>query len=126
MKRVGLAAGLLLLALVASLVLNGAVGMRVNEVMDDLNEGELLADQNDFDNAQEAVLSALSLWKKHEGLCSVVFPAHQTHLVTASLMTLREQLSCRDYESYKASNALLVAALTHLLEDQEVSWKNIL
>ena len=126
MRKAWIAGGLIVFMAVFCLVINNMVTAHIGEILDRLDEAEWQADHDDFEGAQAYVLSALELWGDKIPLFSMALPASRTFEVSTALQVIREQLACQDYDTYKASNALLVSELGILSEGYKVSWESVM
>ena len=126
MKRLYIAAGLLVLLLGASLVnahyaqsLTGAMGER-------LSQAQLCAEQENWAQAQAITRQAYEDWQSHHFYFHTAMRHGDTDQILRAFRTVLEYLKLQEPDQYNAANADLMAQLELLAEMEQATVVNVL
>ena len=126
MKRLYIAAGLLVLLLGASLVnaryaqsLTGAMGER-------LSQAQLCAEQENWARAQAITRQVYEDWQSHHFYFHTVMRHGDTDQILRAFRTVLEYLKLQEPDQYNAANADLMAQLELLAEMEQATVVNVL
>ena len=126
MKRLWIAAGLLVLLLGASLVnawyareLTGGLGEQLRQAQD-------CARREDWDQAEALTRQAFAGWQEHHLYLHCVMRHSDTDQILRSFQAVLEYLPLQEPDQYNAANADLIAQLELLAEMEQVSVTNVL
>ena len=126
MRRLWIAAGLLVLLLGASLVnawyiqdLTGGMGERLRQAQD-------CAAREDWERAEALTRQVYEDWQSHHFYLHCVMRHGDTDQILRGFRGVLEYLPLREPDQYNAANADLIAQLELLAEMEQVSVANVL
>jgi len=126
MKRILIAAGILVavlaLTLGHSVYLTGFTG----ELTALLEEAERYAEAGDWTAAARYNEQAHQLWEENDAYLHILLRHNDTDAIYASFHEVQEFLQCQEGGEYSAANAKLIVELELLSEAEQLTLKNIL
>ena len=126
MKRLWIAAGLLVLLLAAALVNAWNIDRLTGGLLDTLEQAEALADAADWTQAADLTRQARDRWQRSAGYLCAVLPHEDTDQIASGFETVLELLARQDSGEYASASAALMARLGLLAEMEQPTLKNIL
>ena len=126
MKRLYIAAALLLLLLGASLT-NGWYARKVTgEMCQELRQAQLLAEVEDWSQAESITRQVYEDWQDHHFYLHTLMRHSDTDQVLRAFRQVLEYLRLQEPDQYNAANADLMAQLELLAEMEQASVVNVL
>ena len=125
MKRLWIAAALLLLLLGASL-LNGWYAQKLTSGMrQQLELAQALSLRGDWGQAETLTRQAYSQWQGHHSYFHILMRHSDTDQVLRAFRSVMEYLKLQEPDQYNAANADLMAQLELLAEMEQASLTNV-
>lgn len=126
MRRLWIAAALLVLLLGASLT-NGWYAQRVTgEMRKELRQAQLLAEEEDWAQAESITRQVYEDWQGHHFYFHTLMRHSDTDQVLRAFRQVLEYLRLQEPDQYNAANADLIAQLELLAEMEQASVVNVL
>ena len=126
MRRLWLAAGLLVLLLAASLT-NGWYAQKLTGGMrEDLRQDQHLAGQEDWSRAEAVTRQVYEDWQNHHFYFHTLMRHSDTDQVLRAFRQVLEYLRLQEPDQYNAANADLMAQLELLAEMEQATVVNVL
>ena len=126
MRRLWLAAGLLVLLLAASLT-NGWYAQKLTGGMrEDLRQAQLLASQENWSRAEAVTRQVYEDWQSHHFYFHTLMRHSDTDQVLRAFRQVLEYLRLQEPDQYNAANADLMAQLELLAEMEQATVVNVL
>ena len=126
MRRLWLAAGLLVLLLAASLT-NGWYAQKLTGGMrEDLRQAQLLASQENWSRAEAMTRQVYEDWQNHHFYFHTLMRHSDTDQVLRAFRQVLEYLRLQEPDQYNAANADLMAQLELLAEMEQATVVNVL
>ena len=126
MRRLWLAAGLLVLLLAASLT-NGWYAQKLTGGMrEDLRQAQHLAGQDDWAQAEAVTRQVYEDWQSHHFYFHTLMRHSDTDQVLRAFRQVLEYLPLQEPDQYNAANADLMAQLELLAEMEQATVVNVL
>ena len=126
MRRLWLAAGLLVLLLAASLT-NGWYAQKLTGGMrEDLRQAQLLASQENWSRAEAMTRQVYEDWQSHHFYFHTLMRHSDTDQVLRAFRQVLEYLRLQEPDQYNAANADLMAQLELLAEMEQATVVNVL
>lgn len=126
MKRLWIAAGLLLLLLAASLT-NAWYAQKVTGDMGErLRQAQALAEQGEWNRSEALTRQVYEDWQGHHFYFHTLMRHSDTDQVLRAFRQVLEYLPLREPDQYNAANADLIAQLELLAEMEQASVVNVL
>ena len=126
MKRLYIAAGLLLLLLAASLV-NAWYARTITEDMgEQLRQAQAMAEREDWSGAEALTRQVYEEWQERHFYFHTLMRHSDTDQVLRAFRQVLEYLRLREPDQYNAANADLVAQLELLGEMEQAAVVNVL
>jgi len=126
MKRVWIAAGLLLLVFVLTLCHSFYLTRFTDELTGLLEQAESCAERGDWDAAEQYNCQAHDRWEANDTYLHIFLRHTDTDAIYASFHEVEEFLQCQESGEYSAANARLVVLLDLLSEAEHLTLKNVL
>lgn len=126
MKRLYIAAALLLLLLVASLA-NGWYAAKITGSMrEQLDQAQALAEQDDWSRAEALTRQAYEDWQSRHFYFHTTMRHSDTDQILRTFRSVLEYLKLQEPDQYNAANADLMAQLELLAEMEQPAIANVL
>ena len=126
MRRLWLAAALLVLLLAASLT-NGWYAQKLTGGMrEDLRQAQLLASQENWSRAEAVTRQVYEDWQSHHFYFHTLMRHSDTDQVLRAFRQVLEYLRLQEPDQYNAANADLMAQLELLAEMEQATVVNVL
>lgn len=126
MRRLWIAAGLLVLLLAASLT-NGWYAQRVTgEMREELRQAQRLTEEENWDRAESVTRQVYEDWQDHHFYFHTLMRHSDTDQVLRAFRQVLEYLRLQEPDQYNAANADLIAQLELLAEMEQASVVNVL
>ena len=126
MKRLWIAAAILLLLLAACLGSARYAARFTGALTSRLEQAQALAGEGDWEEASRLSREAFQLWQDHEFYLHVLMRHSDTDGILRAFRALEQYLALEETDQYTAANAELIAQLELLSEMEQPSWENIL
>ncbi|NBI08504.1 DUF4363 family protein [Colidextribacter sp. OB.20] len=126
MKRLWIAAGLLVLLLGASLVNAWYAQSLTGEMADRLRQAQALAEQDNWVLAEAVTRQVYEDWQSHHFYFHTLMRHGDTDQVLRAFRQVLEYLPLREPDQYNAANADLTAQLELLAEMEQATVVNVL
>ena len=126
MKRLYIAAALLVLLLAASLA-NGWYAAKITGSMrEQLDQAQALAEQDDWSRAEALTRQAYEDWQSRHFYFHTTMRHSDTDQILRTFRSVLEYLKLQEPDQYNAANADLMAQLELLAEMEQASVVNVL
>ena len=126
MKRLSIAAALLLVLLGASLA-NGWYAQNMTSAMrENLRQAQTLAGREEWDKAEALTRRVYENWQKQHFYLHTTMRHSDTDQVLRGFRTVLDYLRLREPDQYNAANADLMAQLELLAEMEQATLTNVL
>ena len=126
MRRLWIAAGLLVLLLAASLT-NGWYAQRVTgEMREELRQAQRLTEEENWDRAESVTRQVYEDWQDHHFYFHTLMRHSDTDQVLRAFRQVLEYLRLQEPDQYNAANADLMAQLELLAEMEQATVVNVL
>ncbi len=126
MKRLYIAAALLLLLLAASLA-NGWYAAKITGSMrEQLDQAQALAEQDDWSRAEALTRQAYEDWQSRHFYFHTTMRHSDTDQILRTFRSVLEYLKLQEPDQYNAANADLMAQLELLAEMEQPAIANVL
>ena len=126
MKRLWIAAGLLLVLLTASLANAWYAQRLTGEMREQLRQAQTHAEQEDWGRAEALTRQAYEDWQAHHFYLHTLMRHSDTDQVLRAFRQVLEYLRLQEPDQYNAANADLMAQLELLAEMEQASVVNVL
>lgn len=126
MKRVLIAAVILLTTLAVMLCHSFYISSFTKDLTTLLEAAEVRAEENDWKTAQELTHSAQEKWKAKDVYLHILLRHNETDTIYTCFREVAEFIQCQEGGEYSAANARLIAELELLSEAEQLTLKNIL
>lgn len=126
MKRLWIAALLLVLILAGTLWNISYLGRFTDEVAGILTEAQARAETGDWAGAGSLTDQAFSLWESREPYLHITLFHSDTDEIYVSFREVMEYIGRREDGSYAAANAKLIAKLSLLYKMDQLNLENVL
>lgn len=126
MKRIGIAAAILLLILACTMFHSFYITSFTQDLTAMLEQAELNAEREDWETAAKLTQEAQERWQAKDLYLHVTLRHDETDAVYSGLREVAEFIQCRESGEYSAANARLIADLELIAEAESPSLKNIL
>ena len=126
MKRLYIAAGLLLVLLGASLTNAWYAQSLTGGMTDQLRRAQSLTEQDDWAQAEAVTRQVYEDWQSHRFYFHTLMRHSDTDQVLRAFRQVLEYLPLQEPDQYNAANADLIAQLELLAEMEQVSVANVL
>ena len=126
MKRLWIAAALMVFLLGASLANGWYARKLTGEMGESLRQAQLLAEQEDWGRAEALTRQVYEDWQSHHFYFHTVMRHGDTDEILRTFRAVLEYLRLREPDQYNAANADLVAQLELLAEMEQASMVNVL
>ena len=126
MKRLWIAAALLIFLLAASL-LNGYYAQKLTAEMGErLVQAQSLTEQDNWERAQAVTRQVYEDWQSHHFYFHTVMRHSDTDQILRAFRSVLEYLELQEPDQYNAANADLIAQLELLAEMEQATVVNVL
>ena len=126
MRRLYIAAALLISLLGASLV-NGWYAQKITgELREELRQAQLLAEQEDWSRAEALTRQAYEDWQSSRSYFHITMRHSDIDQVLRGFRQVMEYLQLQEPDQYNAANADLMAQLELLAEMEQAAVANVL
>ncbi len=126
MKRLWIAAGLLVLLLGASLANAWYSQSLTGDMTDRLRQAQSLAEGENWDQAEAVTRQVYEDWQDHHFYLHTLMRHSDTDQVLRAFRQVLEYLRLQEPDQYNAANADLIAQLELLAEMEQASVVNVL
>ena len=126
MKRLWIAAGLLLVLLGASLTNAWYAQKLTGDMREGLRQAQTLAEQDDWPRAEALTRQIYEDWQEHHFYFHTTMRHSDTDQVLRGFRTVLEYLKLQEPDQYNAANADLMAQLELLAEMEQPTAVNVL
>lgn len=126
MKRIWIAAVILLLTFSATLAHSVHIKIFVSDLSAILEEAEENAEQGDWAGAKELTQAAWEKWEANDSYLHITLRHSETDDIHTGFREVEEFIECEESGEYSAANAKLIAELSLLAEGEQFTLKNIL
>ena len=126
MKRLWIAAALLVLLLAASLANARYVQNLTQGMRDQLHQAQALAEQGNWDRADALTRQAYQSWQGHHLYLHTTMRHSDTDQILRTFRSVLEYLKLQEPDQYNAANADLMAQLELLAEMEQPTVVNVL
>ncbi|MEY8316779.1 DUF4363 family protein [Oscillospiraceae bacterium 50-58] len=126
MKRLYIAAALLIALLGASLANAWYAQRLTGEMREDLSQAQLYAKQGNWSRAESLTRQVYEDWQNHHFYLHTLMRHSDTDQVLRAFRTVLEYLQLQEPDQYNAANADLMAQLELLAEMEQASVVNVL
>lgn len=126
MKRVWIAATILLAILAGTLAHSAYITTFTRELTVLLEEAEAKAEAEDWDAAARLTQDVCSRWQEKELYLHVALRHDETDVIYTGLREVVEFIQCQEGGEYSAANARLITNLELMAEAEQLSLKNVL
>ena len=126
MRRLWIAAALLIALLGASLCNAWYAQELTGGMRDGLRQAQTLAEQGDWPGAEKLTQRTYQDWKSHHFYFHTVMRHGDTDEILRAFRTVLEYLELQEPDQYNAANADLIAQLELLAEMEQASVVNVL
>ncbi len=126
MKRVWIAAAILLAVLTGTLAHSFYISSFTRNMIVLLEQAEAHAEQEDWEAAARLTQDAHDRWQEKELYLHIALRHDETDVVYTGLREVEEFIQRREDGEYSAANARLIANLELLSEAEQLTIKNIL
>lgn len=126
MKRLWIAAALLMVLLGASLANGRHAQELTGEMRESLRQAQDLAEQEDWGRAESLTRQVYEDWQSHHFYFHTVMRHGDTDQILRAFRTVLEYLRLQEPDQYNAANADLMAQLELLAEMEQASVVNVL
>lgn len=126
MKRLWLAATLLLFLLSATLSNSWYLSRLVSDFGQALTQAQTRALDNQWQQARQLTTQVTRHWQEHDFYFHIMLPHRDIDSIHLTFREIEEYLRLEELDQYTAANAKLVAQLGLLAEMEQLNLKNIL
>lgn len=126
MKRIWIAAAILLAILAGTLAHSAYLTTFTRELTVLLEEAEANAEREDWDAAARLTQDVCDRWQEKDLYLHITLRHDETDIIYTGLQEVTEFIQCREGGEYSAANARLIANLELMAEAEQLSLKNIL
>ena len=126
MKRVWIAAAILLLLFAGTMAHSFYVTSITGQITSILHEAEASAENNEWEKAQRLTETAQEKWEAKDIYLHILLRHSETDSVYTGFREVAEFIQCQEGGEYSAANARLIAELELLAEAEQLTLKNIL
>jgi len=126
MKRIVIAAAILLGIFAATLGHSFYISSFTQELTALLEAAETNAEKNDWNTAQSLTRAAREKWEANGTYLHILLRHSETDSVYTGFREVSEFIQCEEGGEYSAANARLIAELELLAEAEQLTLKNIL
>jgi hypothetical protein len=126
MKRLAVAAGILLLLLVLSICSGLALSDLTGQCITQLKNAQEMATQNDWESAKSITCSAYQIWNDHKFALHTLLRHAEADEILVSFRCVNQYLELEEMDQYAAANVTLITQLELLTETERVSPENVL
>ena len=126
MKRLWLAATLLLFLLSATLSNSWYLSRLVSDFGQVLTQAQTRALDNQWQQARQLTTQVTRHWQEHDFYFHIMLPHRDIDSIHLTFREIEEYLRLEELDQYTAANAKLVAQLGLLAEMEQLNLKNIL
>lgn len=126
MKRVWIAAAILLTILAGTLLHSFYITSYTRNMTTLLEQAESSAEQGDWERADKLTQTVWDKWQAKELYFHVTLRHDETDLIYTGLREVAEFIQCQEGGEYSAANARLIANLELMAEAEQLTLKNIL
>ena len=126
MKRICIAAGLLVLLLAASLVNAQYIQTLTGGMEERLRQAQDCAQGGDWSQAEDLTRQVYGDWQRHHFYLHAVMRHSDTDQILRGFRSVLEYLPLQEPDQYNAANADLIAQLELLAEMEQASVSNVL
>ena len=126
MKRLWIAAGLLLVLLTASLANAWYAQRLTGEMREELSQAQILTEQEAWGQAEALTRQVYEDWQDHHFYFHTLMRHSDTDQVLRAFRQVLEYLKLQEPDQYNAANADLMAQLELLAEMEQASVVNVL
>ncbi len=126
MRRLGIAAAILLLLLAACLGSARYAETLTESLTGRLEQAQTLAGEGDWEAASRLSQEASQLWQDHTFYLHVLMRHSDTDGILRAFRALEQYLALEETDQYTAANTDLICQLELLSEMEQPAWKNIL
>lgn len=126
MKRIVIAAALLLVTFAATLGHSFYISSFVGEMTAILEAAEAQAEDGNWDGAKDLTQTARERWEAKEIYLHILLRHSETDSVYIGFREVAEFIQCQEGGEYSAANARLIAELELLSEAEQLTLKNVL
>lgn len=126
MKRIWIAAALLLAILAGTLAHSAYLTAFTRELTVLLEEAEAHAEREDWDAAARLTQNVYDRWREKDLYLHITLRHDETDSIYSGLREVTEFIQCKEGGEYSAANARLIAGLELMMEAEQLSIKNVL
>ena len=126
MKRLGIAAGILLLLLALSIYSGLALTRLTNGCIAQLERAQEMAMQDDWDSARKLTRSVYDTWEGHSFALHALLRHAEADEILVSFRCVKQYLALEEMDQYAAANITLITQLELLSEMEQASPDNVL
>ena len=126
MKRLWIAAALLIGLFSAMLYNSWYLGRFADEVSQLLTHAETQAEQGAWEQAEALTRQAYDLWESRDTYLHIMLRHADTDQIYAGFREVLEFITCREDGEYSAANARLITQIELLQEAEQLTLKNVL
>mgnify|MGYP001179112274 FL=1 len=126
MKRLYIAAGLLLLMLAGCLLNAWYTQQLTDEMIQDLQQAQQAAREENWEQAESLTRQVYEQWNRRHFYLHVVMRHSDTDQILRSFRSVLQYLEIREMDQYAAANADLMTQLELLGEMEQASLVNVL
>lgn len=126
MKRIWIAAAILLAMLAGTLAHSFYLTAFTRNLITLLEQAEVSAEQEDWDTAAKLTQDAYDRWQKKDLYLHITLRHDETDIIYTGLREVTEYIQCQENGEYSAANARLIANLELMVEAEQLTLKNVL
>ena len=126
MKRLWIAAAILLCMLLGTLANSWYLNRLVSTLEQQLAAAHVLACQDSWDTASRITQQAAQRWQEHDFYVHIMLPHKDIDEIHLTFCEVQEYLELEETDQYTAANAKLIAQLSLLAEMEQLNIKNVL
>lgn len=126
MKRVWIAAFILLFIFSATLMHSHSISTLSSELVSLLEAAETDAEREDWDSAEELTKTAREKWEARGLYLHITLRHSETDGIHTGFHEVVEFIQCQEGGEYSAANARLISALELLSEAEQLTLQNVL
>ena len=126
MKRIWIALAILLAILAGTLAHSFYLAGFTRNLTVLLEQAEVHAEQEDWETAAKLTQDAYDRWQKKDLYLHITLRHDETGAIHIGLQEVAEFIQCKEGGEYSAANARLIANLELMVEEEQLSLKNVL
>lgn len=126
MKRILIAAAILLFTFAAMLCHSFYISAFTDDLSAILETAEARAEEGDWTSARELTHTAREKWEAKDAYLHILLRHNETDNIDTQFREVAEFIQCEEGGEYSAANARLIAGLDLLSEAEQLTLRNVL